>query len=105
MRRAESGSTADNRVKIRRSFEHRIPLMLSPSQLRWLTVCVLYMASALNYLDRNVLSALAPTLLKEFGINNEQFGYVISAFSIVYAFSAPLLGPFFDRFGLSAVPC
>jgi ACS family hexuronate transporter-like MFS transporter len=79
--------------------------MLSPSQLRWLTVCVLYMASALNYLDRNVLSALAPTLLKEFGINNEQFGYVISAFSIVYAFSAPLMGLFIDRIGLTWGAC
>src|SRR5260370_349677 len=52
--------------------------MLNPSQRRWLTVCVLYFASCLNYLDRNLLSALAPTLLKEYGINGEQFGYVIS---------------------------
>src|SRR4051794_11340794 len=75
--------------------------MLNPSQRRWVTVCVLYFASALNYLDRNLLSALAPTLLKEFHINAEQFGYVTSAFSIVYAFSAPLLGYMIDRVGLT----
>jgi ACS family hexuronate transporter-like MFS transporter len=74
--------------------------MLNPSQHRWLTICVLYFASALNYLDRNVLSALAPTLLNEFHLNNEQFGYVTSAFSIAYAFSAPVLGLFIDRVGL-----
>src|SRR3954469_10946701 len=79
--------------------------MLSPSQRRWLTICVLYFASCLNYLDRNLLSALAPTLLKEFGINSEQFGYVISAFSIVYAFSAPLMGLFIDRVGLTWGVC
>src|SRR4051794_34281898 len=79
--------------------------MLSPTQRRWLTVCVLYLASGLNYLDRNLLSALAPTLLREFGINNEQFGYVISAFSIVYAISAPLMGLFIDRVGLTWGAC
>jgi ACS family hexuronate transporter-like MFS transporter len=79
--------------------------MLSPSQRRWLTVCVLYFASALNYLDRNVLSALAVTLKNEFHINSEQFGYVISAFSIVYAFSAPVMGLFIDRVGLTWGVC
>ncbi len=79
--------------------------MLSKSQLRWFTVCVLFSSSALNYLDRNVLSALAPTILREFGIGNEQFGYILSAFSIVYAFSAPLMGLFIDRVGLTWGAC
>src|SRR3954469_5144816 len=79
--------------------------MLSPSQRRWLTVSVLYFASALNYRDRNVLSALAPTLKQELGLNREQFGYIISAFSIVYAFSAPLMGLFIDRVGLTFGVC
>ena len=79
--------------------------MLTPSQRRWATVGVLYFASALNYLDRNLLSALAVTLRNEFQINSEQFGYVISAFSIVYAFSSPLMGLFIDRVGLTWGAC
>src|SRR5258708_3989146 len=79
--------------------------MLSPSQRRLATVGVLYLASALNYLDRNVLSALAVTLRSEFHINNEEFGYVISAFSLVYAFSSPVMGLFIDRVGLTWGAC
>ncbi len=79
--------------------------MLSPSQRRLATVGVLYLASALNYLDRNVLSALAVTLRNEFHISSEQFGYVIAAFSIVYAFSSPLMGLFIDRVGLTWAAC
>ena len=79
--------------------------MLSPSQRRLATVGVLYLASALNYLDRNVLSALAVTLKQEFQINSEQFGYVISAFSLVYAFSSPVMGLFIDRVGLTWGAC
>ena len=74
--------------------------MLTASQRRMATVGVLYLASSLNYLDRNVLSALAITLRNEFQIDSEQFGYVISAFSLVYAFSSPLMGLFIDRVGL-----
>ena len=79
--------------------------MLTDSQRRLLTVGVLYLASALNYLDRNVLSALAITLRNEFKIDSEQFGYVISAFSIVYALSSPLMGLFIDRVGLTRGAC
>ncbi|MEP6539647.1 MAG: MFS transporter [Bryobacteraceae bacterium] len=79
--------------------------MLTPSQRRLATVGVLYLASALNYLDRNVLSALAVTLKTEFQINSEQFGYVISAFSLVYAISSPVMGLFIDRVGLTWGAC
>jgi ACS family hexuronate transporter-like MFS transporter len=75
--------------------------MLNRVQLRWVAVCVLFFSSALNYLDRAVLSALAPTLIKEFHINSQQFGYVVSSFSITYAICAPLMGLLIDRIGLT----
>jgi ACS family hexuronate transporter-like MFS transporter len=75
--------------------------MVSTTERRWTAVCVLYASSALNYLDRMVLSAMAPTLLIQFALTKEDFGYLLSAFSIVYAFSAPLMGLFIDRVGLT----
>jgi ACS family hexuronate transporter-like MFS transporter len=75
--------------------------MESSTKRRWTAASVLYSASALNYLDRTVLSAIAPTLLIQFAITKEDFGYVLSAFSIVYAFSAPVMGLFIDRVGLT----
>jgi MFS transporter, ACS family, hexuronate transporter len=75
--------------------------MVAATERRWTAVCVLYASSALNYLDRMVLSAMAPTLLMQFALTKEDFGYLLSAFSIVYAFSAPLMGLFIDRVGLT----
>jgi len=71
------------------------------SRLRWLAFGVFTLASALNYLDRQVLAALAPTIRAEFGLTNADYGMLLSAFSIVYAFSSPLAGLFIDRVGLN----
>ena len=55
----------------------------------------------LNYLDRSVMNALAPTLEANFHFDNHQYGWVLSAFSIAYAFTAPVAGIFIDRVGLN----
>ena len=69
--------------------------------LRWIAVSVFVLSSSLNYLDRQLLAALAPTVRGEFQLNNEQYGLVISSFSIVYAVVAPAAGWFIDRVGLN----
>jgi ACS family hexuronate transporter-like MFS transporter len=70
--------------------------------VRWLAVGVLVLASSLNYLDRQLLAALAPELRSEFQLSNEQYGLVVSVFSIVYALAAPVAGWLLDRIGLYA---
>jgi MFS transporter, ACS family, hexuronate transporter len=72
------------------------------SRLRWLVLSVFVLSTALNYLDRLLLAALAPTLKSEFHLSNTQYGGVISVFSIVYALAAPMAGWFIDRVGLNA---
>ena len=47
-----------------------------------------------------VLAALLPTIQTEFGLSREDVGTIFSAFSIVYAFSSPLMGHMLDRMGL-----
>ncbi|MCP5119658.1 MAG: MFS transporter, partial [bacterium] len=42
----------------------------SAGRLRWLAFGVFVLAMALNYLDRQVLAALAPEIRAEFGLNN-----------------------------------
>jgi ACS family hexuronate transporter-like MFS transporter len=69
--------------------------------LRWVVIGIFVISSALNYLDRQILTQLAPILKAEFHLTNRDFGFVISAFSIVYAASAPLAGLFIDRVGLT----
>lgn len=68
--------------------------------LRWLAIAVIALSSSLNFLDRQVLAALAPQLMREFRITAAQYGDVIFAFSVCYALAAPLAGLFIDRLGL-----
>lgn len=69
--------------------------------LRWLAVSVFIVSSVLNYLDRNLLSALSPFIMAEFHFNQTGFGWLISAFSITYAFSSLAAGWALDRFGVN----
>jgi ACS family hexuronate transporter-like MFS transporter len=68
---------------------------------RWVAISIFLFASMLNYLDRSVVNALAPTLKTTFHLDNAQYGWVISAFSLAYAFTAPLAGVLIDKVGLN----
>ncbi len=58
------------------------------------------LVSLISYIDRNTLALLSPTILKETGLTAEQYGWVISAFSLAYMLANPLWGKWLDRFGL-----
>lgn len=58
------------------------------------------LVSLISYIDRNTLALLAPTILRETGLSVEQYGYIVSAFSIAYMIGNPAWGLFLDRFGL-----
>jgi MFS transporter, ACS family, hexuronate transporter len=66
---------------------------------RWLICGLLFFATTINYIDRQILSLLKPILDTELGWTNEQFGQVNSAFQAAYAVSILLFGAFVDRFG------
>jgi ACS family hexuronate transporter-like MFS transporter len=70
-------------------------------RLRWVVLAVFAAAAALNYLDRQILPALAPALRDEFHLSNADYGLVLAAFSIAYAAAAPFAGLFIDRIGLN----
>ena len=56
--------------------------------------------SLISYIDRNTLALLAPTILRETHLSGEQYGYLISAFSIAYMLGNPVWGWALDRIGL-----
>lgn len=70
------------------------------SRLRWAVIGVFALANAINFLDRQILAALAPQLMAEFGLTAAGYGDVILAFSAAYAVGAPLAGWLIDRAGL-----
>src|SRR5689334_20598675 len=70
-----------------------------PSSLRWLMIAFAFIATIINYLDRQALSIIAPDLCKEFGMSNEDYGKVIAAFMLAYTISNGVSGPLIDRLG------
>jgi ACS family hexuronate transporter-like MFS transporter len=74
---------------------------LSRADARWAVVGIFALSNTLNFLDRQILTSLAPQLKTEFGITNAGFGDVLMVFSICYGLAAPLAGFFLDRAGLT----
>ncbi|TRX03727.1 MFS transporter [Flavobacterium gawalongense] len=66
---------------------------------RW-TICgLLFFATTINYLDRQVLSLLAPSLSKEFNWTNTDYANITAVFQFVYAFSMLFAGRLIDKLG------
>lgn len=66
---------------------------------RWTICALLFFASAINYVDRQVIAILKPTLQKEFGWTDIDYGWIIFAFSTAYALGFIFAGRFMDKFG------
>jgi ACS family hexuronate transporter-like MFS transporter len=67
---------------------------------RWWVLGIFVLSSAINYLDRQSLATLAPPIRAEFHLSYEQYGLIVTAFSIAYAVCAPFAGLLIDRIGL-----
>ena len=68
--------------------------------LRWLVAFALGMAAVLNYIDRNVLALLAPTIQKDLAISDEQYATVINFFLAAYTFAYLVSGRIVDKIGV-----
>jgi len=69
------------------------------TRFRWTICALLFFATTINYIDRQILSLLKPLLDEQLGWTNEQFGWVNALFQGAYAFSYLGFGWFVDRFG------
>lgn len=66
---------------------------------RWTICSLLFFATTVNYLDRQVLSLLAPDLSKQFGWTNTDYANITSVFQFVYAISMLFAGRVIDKLG------
>jgi ACS family hexuronate transporter-like MFS transporter len=66
---------------------------------RWFVAALLFFASALSFSDRQVLSVLAPAILKDLAITNVEYSYAVSAFTLAYSIMFTIGGRIIDKVG------
>jgi ACS family hexuronate transporter-like MFS transporter len=69
------------------------------SHIRWTVCAMLFAATSINYMDRQVLSILAPTLQHSIGWTEQQYGYIVGAFQLAYALGLIAAGRMVDKLG------
>ena len=81
-----------------------LPQSLGPSpqsrSYRWTICALLFAVTTINYMDRQVLSILAPTLQRELSWSESQYASVVYSFTLVYAFGFLIAGRWLDRVGV-----
>lgn len=70
-----------------------------PTFMRWWVCALLFFATTINYIDRQVLAILAPQLQKEIGWSEIEYGYIVTAFQLSYAVGLLLAGKLIDFLG------
>src|SRR5437868_1976698 len=66
---------------------------------RWTICLLLFFATTISYVDRQVIGLLGPTLQVELGWNEQQFADVVSWFTVAYAIGLLFVGRIMDRVG------
>src|SRR3954468_7127501 len=67
--------------------------------VRWVIVALLFAATAINYVDRQTIALLKPTLQGEFGWKETTYADIVFWFQVAYALGYMVFGNFVDRVG------
>jgi len=67
---------------------------------RWSICALLFFATTINYVDRQVIGLLKGTLQSEFGWTEIDYSNIVFAFQVAYAFGLLMVGRIIDRFGV-----
>jgi ACS family hexuronate transporter-like MFS transporter len=68
-------------------------------RVRWTICAMLFAATSINYMDRQVIAILKPTLQHSIGLTEVNYGYIVFAFQLAYAVGVLGAGRLIDRLG------
>ena len=71
----------------------------NPDKRKWVIVVTIFIAIICNYLDRQLLSILKPTIKAAFDMNDDGYALIVNIFLICYALMYPISGILVDKFG------
>src|SRR3954462_11454884 len=66
---------------------------------RWVICALIFFATTVNYVDRQIIGVLAPTLKRQLNWTDAQYGDIVFYFQLAYAIGLLLSGPVIDRIG------
>jgi len=66
---------------------------------RWWIVALLFLAAVLNYVDKNSLALLAPTIQQDLGLSDQDYANIQNAFQIAYTAALLASGVIVDKLG------
>lgn len=69
------------------------------SNVRWIICALLFFATTINYIDRQIIGILKPTLQAELGWSEIDYGMIVFWFQAAYAIGLLACGPIIDRIG------
>jgi ACS family hexuronate transporter-like MFS transporter len=79
------------------------PLSARIGNVRWTICAMLFAATTINYMDRQVIGLLKPILMQPapigIGMTELHYGYIVDAFQVTYALGVLLAGYFVDKVG------
>jgi len=76
-----------------------VQLQPTTGQVRWLICALLFFAASVNYMDRQVIGLLKPTLQAQLGWTEEGYSNIVVAFQLAYGSSLLFIGKLIDRIG------
>ena len=76
-----------------------VPLSAKLGRVRWTVCAMLFVATSINYMDRQVIAILKPTLEHSIGMTEVSYGYIVDAFQIAYAIGLLAAGRLIDKLG------
>lgn len=68
-------------------------------RVRWTVCAMLFVATTINYMDRQVIAIVKPTLQHSIGMSELSYSYIVDAFQLAYALGLLAAGRFVDRVG------
>ena len=66
---------------------------------RWIILTLIFLATTINYVDRQIIGLLKPILEKEFNWTETDFAHIVMAFTAAYAIGLLLFGRLIDKTG------
>jgi MFS transporter, ACS family, hexuronate transporter len=74
-------------------------MRIHTNNYRWIIVALLFLATTINYIDRQIIGLLKPILEVEFSWSESDFARIVVAFTAAYAIGLLLFGRLIDKVG------